>query len=159
MKLADFLDMRGRLTLQKRNAANEILAEMTADNNIVLSGRDLVAKLFINEPIAPISHIAIGTGTNLVNPADKNLQSELFRKAINPIDPSKNLVNTSDNKRKVTITAELDFNEANGALTEAGLFNNADLNDEKGVMYNRVVFPTINKTSDFKLTLIWEILF
>jgi hypothetical protein len=27
------------------------------------------------------------------------------------------------------------------------------------VMYNRVVFPVISKSADFKLTLIWEILF
>ena len=47
------------------------------------------------------------------------------------------------------------FGEANGALTEAGLFNAA----AAGVMYNRVVFPPINKTADFKLTLIWEIIF
>ena len=159
MNISEYIDMKGRLTLQKRNAKDEIVAEMTADNNIVLSGRDLVAKLFINEAIAPISHIAIGTGTDPVNPAQAKLQSELFRKAINPIDPSKNLATTGDNKKKVTITAELDFGEANGALTEAGLFNNADQNDDKGVMYNRVVFLPINKTSDFKLTLIWEILF
>ena len=51
------------------------------------------------------------------------------------------------------MTVNLDQNEANGALTEAGLFT------EDNVMYNRVVFLPINKTSDFQLTLIWEIVF
>lgn len=156
MKANEFLDMKGRLTLQKRNAANQVYEEIAANNSIVLKGRDLVAKLFINEKIAPVSHIAVGSGTDAVDPIkNEQLTTELFRKGIDPIDPTQNLVDTSDGRKKVTITAELDFNEANGALTEAGLFNAA----AGGVMYNRVVFPTINKTSDFKLTLIWEILF
>jgi len=156
MNISDTLDMRGRLTLQQRNAAGQILAEIDAHNSIVLSGRDLVAKMFINEAIDPISHVAVGTGNAAVNPAaDTGLQAELFRKAINPIDPSQHLTTTGDNKKKVTITAELDFNEGNGALTEAGLFNA----ESEGVMYNRVVFPPINKTTDFKLTLIWEVIF
>jgi hypothetical protein len=136
--------------------SNQIVEQISANNNIVLSGRDLVAKLFINEQIAPISHVAVGTGTTKVDPkTDTNLNTELFRKAITKIDPTQNLTTTIDGKKKVKITTELDFNEANGALTEAGLFNaNAG-----GVMYNRVVFPAINKTNDFKLTLIWEILF
>lgn len=156
MKVSEDLDIKGRLILQKRNAVNEILAEIAVNNSIVLTGRDLVAKLFIHEAIAPISHVAVGTGTAEVKPnTDTQLNNELFRKAITKIDPTQNLTTTSDGKKKVTITAELDFNEANGALTEAGLFNA----DTGGVMYNRVKFPVINKTSDFKLTLIWEILF
>jgi hypothetical protein len=156
LKVSEYLDMKGRLTLQKRNAANQVLAEIAVNNNIVLSGRDLVAKLFINEKIDPISHIAVGTGTDPVNPgADTQLQTQFFRKAIAPVDPTQNLTTTGDGRKKVMITAELDFSEANGALTEAGLFNAPT----GGVMYNRVVFPAINKTGDFKLTLIWEILF
>ncbi len=156
MKVSEAIDMQGRLILQKRNSTNEILEEIALKNDIVLSGRDLVAKLFINEAIDPISHIAVGTGTTNVDPtANTTLENELFRKSIAPIDPSQHLTTTGDNKKKVTITAELDFSEANGALTEAGLFNA----ETGGVMYNRVVFPTINKTSDFKLTLLWEITF
>jgi hypothetical protein len=156
VKVFESIDMKGRLTLQKRNIHNDLLEAIAVNNSIVLSGRDLVAKLFIDEPIAPISHIEVGTGTAVVNPdSDTQLQTPLFRKAIAPIDPTQNLVTTDEGRKKVTLTAELDFNEANGALTEAGLFNAAT----GGVMYNRVVFPTINKTSDFKLTLLWEILF
>jgi hypothetical protein len=150
------LDMKGKLTVQKRDKSNEILEEFSASNNIVLTGRDLVAKLFINEGIAPISHVAVGTGKTEVDPkTDTNLNTELFRKAIKKIDPTQDLTITSDGKIQVKITVELDFNEANGSLTEAGLFNA----NTGGVMYNRAVFPAINKTNDFKLTLIWEILF
>ena len=154
MGVSEDLDMKGKLTLQKYNKSNQIVQQISASNNIVLSGRDLVAKLFINEKISPISHVAVGTGTANVNPNDTKLNAELFRKAITQIDPTRN-IETINGRRKVTISAELDFNEAGGSLTEAGLFNAKD----GGVMYNRVVFSAIEKTTDFKLTLIWEILF
>ena len=113
MKVSEAIDMQGRLILQKRNAANEILEEIAAKNDIVLSGRDLVAKLFINEAIDPLSHIAVGTGATTVDPtANTTLENELFRKLIDPIDPTQHLTTTGDNKKKVTITAELDFSEA-----------------------------------------------
>lgn len=129
--------------------------EVAANNSIVLTGRDLVALRFIGQG-NPVSHVAVGTGAAPTDPgATANLGTELFRKAINPINLATDLTTTNDGKRKVVLSTDLDFNEANGALTEAGLFNAAS----NGVMYNRVVFPPVNKTLDFKLTLIWEITF
>ncbi len=155
MNLQEALDPRGRLTIQKTDARNTLMETIQVHNSIVLSGRDLIAKLFIKEAIEPVSHVAVGTGSAAVQTADAALENEAFRKPISPIDPSLHITTTAANKRKVTISAELDFAEANAALTEAGLFNAA----ADGVMYNRVVFPPINKTVDFKLTLIWEIIF
>jgi hypothetical protein len=156
MNISESIDMKGRLTIQTCDRNHKVLDQITINNSIVLTGRDLVAKLFIKEKIDPISHIAVGIGSTAVNPEkDEGLETPLFRKAIAPVDPTQNLTTTGEGRKKVTITAELDFSEANGALTEAGLFNAAS----GGVMYNRVVFPAINKTSDFKLTLLWEILF
>ncbi|MBZ5724660.1 MAG: hypothetical protein LAP87_06645 [Acidobacteriia bacterium] len=155
MHVMEALDMRGRLTMRISDAQGRTIGSVAADNNIVLTGRDLVAKLFIKETIDPVSFVAVGTGSAPVTPSDAALKTELFRKPINTPNASQNLSTTQDFKKKVTVTADLDFSQGNGALTEAGLFNAA----VGGVMYNRVVFPTINKTSDFKLTLIWEIVF
>lgn len=156
MRLNDFIDMKGRLRIRMEDRAGKVAFEMEADNDIVLTGRDLVARLFINEAIDPISHLAVGTGNAAVNPeSDEKLDNELFRKEIMPIDPTEHLTDTEDGKKKVFVSAELDFVEGNGALTEAGLFNS----DTDGVMYNRVVFAPVNKTEDFKLVLVWEIVF
>ncbi len=155
MQMRESLDMFGRLTIQINDSEGKLVESVAANNSIVLSGRDLVAKLFIKETINPVSHVAVGTGSAPVTPGDTQLGTELFRKPINPANASQNLTTTQDNKKKVTVTTDLDFGEANGALTEAGLFNAS----AAGVMYNRVVFPTINKTPAFKLTLIWEIVF
>ena len=48
---------------------------------------------------------------------------------------------------------ELAEDDSNDVLKEAGLFT------DDNVMYNRVTFGAITKTTQFKLTLVWEITF
>jgi hypothetical protein len=157
MKINEALDMKGRLTIRLHNRLGNLVSEIAADNDIVMTGRDLVAKLFAKVSINPISHIAVGKGATAVDPTvDQKLESEVFRKEITPIDPAKDITPV-DKKVRVIVSTELDFAEGNGALTEAAMFNGSD--PAASVMYNRVVFPPVNKTPDFKLTLVWEILF
>jgi hypothetical protein len=157
MKLNDGIDMKGRLTLRLENRAGELVQEIAANNDIVLTGRELVAHLFANIKVDPISHIAVGTdGTGAVAPkTDVKLAAEFFRKAINPIDATQ--ISATGDRVHVMVTAELGLDEANAVLTEAAIFNHKDLNT--GIMYNRVIFPPVTKTKDFKLTLVWEIMF
>lgn len=157
MKIHEAFDMKGRLTLRLSDRQGHTVRSFSADNDIVLTGRDLVAKLFANVKIDPVSHIAVGTGSAAVNPAtDVGLEKEAFRKALTTIDAALDITPVAGRMR-VIVSTELDFAEGNGALTEAGIFNSK--NPGGGVMYNRVVFPPVNKTADFKLTLLWEILF
>lgn len=147
--------MKGRLTILLFDRQGQPAGHIASDNDIVMSGRDLVAKQFAGQQIDPISHLAVGTGNDASDPTAKtSLENEIFRKTINEVDIGNDIVEV-DGRVKVTITTTLDFIEGNGELTEAGLFNAP----EEGVMYNRVVFPVVNKTEDFQLTLVWEILF
>lgn len=158
MNLNDHIDMKGRLRIKMLDPSDRLIFETAADNDIVLSGRDLVARMFINETIAPISHLAIGDGTDPVDPRnDLSLGNETFRKAIVPIDPAIHLTDTEEGKKKIFVSAELELEEGIGTITEAGLFNSAEPNS--GVMYNRVVFAPITKEPNYKLVLIWEIVF
>lgn len=156
MAIQDTMDIKGSLTIQKRDLNNQLVEEIHANNTIVTSGRRLVAQLFskdFKDTIKPVSQIAIGGNDKAVSDDDLQLAQEIFRKKINPIKDS-DLVLLPDSKRiKLTITADLQAEEGNGELKEAALFN-ADK-----VMYNRVIFKPINKTPDFTLTLIWEITF
>lgn len=147
--------MKGRLRLLLFDRAGNPAGQFASDNDIVLTGRDLVAKQFTGQKIDPISHLAVGISNDANEPTAKtSLDKEIFRKPINEVDPEADIVE-ANGRMRVTITTDLDFLEGNGALTEAGLFNA----EADGVMYNRVVFPAVNKTEDFKLTLVWEILF
>jgi hypothetical protein len=56
---------------------------------------------------------------------------------------------------QVTLSSTFGYDDANGTLSEAGIFND----ESAGVMYNRVVFPEISKTDKFTLSLIWKISF
>ena len=156
MAIQDTMDIKGSLTIQKRDLNNQLVEEIHANNTIVTSGRRLVAQLFSQEfkdTIKPVSQIAIGGNDKAVSDDDLQLAQEIFRKNIKPIKDS-DLVLLPDSKRiKLTITADLQAGEGNGELKEAALFN------EDKVMYNRVIFKPINKTPDFTLTLIWEITF
>ena len=156
MAIQDTMDIKGSLTIQKRDLNNQLVEEIHANNTIVTSGRRLVAQLFskdFKDTIKPVSEIAIGGNDKAVSDDDLQLAQEIFRKKINPIKDS-DLVLLPDSKRiKLTITADLQAGEGNGELKEAALFN------EDKVMYNRVIFKPINKTPDFTLTLIWEITF
>lgn len=156
MAIQDTMDIKGSLTIQKRDLNNQLVEEIHANNTIVTSGRRLVAQLFskdFKDTIKPVSQIAIGGNDKAVSDDDLQLAQEIFRKKINPIKDS-DLVLLPDSKRiKLTITADLQAEEGNGELKEAALFN------EDKVMYNRVIFKPINKTTDFTLTLIWEITF
>ncbi len=165
MNLSEALDIQGQLTLQKRDGEDRVIEIIQAKNSIVLTGRELVAKLFIQgikDTIQPVSHVAVGTGGTAVTAQDSKLATELFRKPINPIDVGRDLQSMKHTdgsiRKKVMITADLDLADAIGGLTEAALFTGAQ-DSKTAVMYNRVVFPVINKSADFKLTLIWEILF
>jgi hypothetical protein len=155
MAIQDTMDIKGSLTIQKRDLNNQLVEEIHANNTIVTSGRRLVAQLFskdFKDTIKPVSQIAIGGNDKAVSDDDQKLDQEIFRKEINPIKDS-DLVVLPDKRIKLTITADIPAEEGNGELKEAALFN------EDQVMYNRVIFKPINKTPDFTLTLIWEITF
>ena len=154
MKITEAIDMKGRLTLHLENRLGEVQT-IAADNAIVLTGRDLVVNLFAGLSGAKfISHIAVGTGSTAINAdTDSKLSTELFRKPLNKITAQN--ITTVNGRKQLTVSADFQFDEANGTLSEAGIFNA----EKDGTMYNRVLFQPVSKTRDFKLTLVWEILF
>jgi hypothetical protein len=164
------LAMQGRLNIQRFDRQGHLIETVAADNAIVFSGRRLVAQMFFNKDIDRIGFLAVGTGDQAVDPDnDVKLQEEVFRKPLNEFDFSRALQEATledspaNNQRRsrLNLSADLGFSEPPGdesyVLREAGLFNQKTPNE--GIMYNRVVFPAITKTKDFKLTLVWEIIF
>jgi len=158
MKTSEALDMQGCLTLQLCDAAGRMIHRQSAPNHIVLSGRDLVARMFVLGDLKPISHLAVGKGIQAVTASDTKLATEIARVPIKPLQLDRDLLEIStedgkDKRKKVVIHAELGYAQGNETLTEAALFN------QNGIMYNRIVFAPVQKTQDFVLTLIWEITF
>ena len=158
MKNSEALEMQGRLWLELSDASGRVVERRDTPNHIVLSGRDLVARMFTLGGLKPISHLAVGKGEQDVTPEDIRLADEVERVPIRPIQMERDLVDVStpdgkDKRKKVVVSAKLGFAQANTRLTEAALFN------QDNIMYNRVVFAPAEKTQDFTLTLVWEITF
>ena len=154
-------DLRGRLTLRISDVEGRVLREESTRNRIVTSGRTLVAHLFGGPPSGPqptrVTHMAVGTDGTAPADADTALKAQRgARKQIGDVvyEP---FDDAGTQRVRARLTAEFDFTEANGSepLREAGVFNAADA----GVMYNRVVFESVTKTTAFKLTLLWDIVF
>jgi len=132
--------------------------ESSHRNRIVTSGRDLVAKLFGAQvaglPPTAVTHMALGTDGTDPTDADTALRAEIVpRKPVN-VEYSR-ITEGGVARVRARLTAVFDSGEANGALREAGVFTAAT----GGVMYNRVKFDTVTKTADFKLTLVWDVVF
>ena len=165
--MLESMDMRGRCTLQLTNTDGQVVHRQVQGNQIVKSGRRLVAQLFggvsSGAPPTQVSHVAVGTDGTA--PTDDDIALGAQRGDPNPItdvsytDFDEPLPPSTDviKRTRVSVTAVFDFDEANGAdpLREAGVLTAAT----GGVLYNRVVFDPVTKTNAFKLTVLWDIVF
>ena len=166
MNLSDKLDLTGKLIIQKINIQHKTIDECEIKNSITLNGRELVAKLFsseTNQQVKPVNYVAVGKGSKEFVATDNQLADEVYRQPIQEIHLQRIDPDSDEPRVKLILTVDLeaDNEKVNDVpLTEAGLFSaESDVSGESDVMYNRVQFPPVNKTKDFKLTLIWEIIF
>ena len=103
-------------------------------NLITSAGYDYLADCMCNATRpAPLKYIAFGSGTTAVKVSDTQLVSERVRKQCD--------YNHIAGNTYLALGATLGAGEATGKLTEAGLFNASS----GGVLFDRVVFPEMNK--------------
>jgi hypothetical protein len=113
-------------------------------NLVVSAGKSFVASRIKDGTDAPMSHMAIGAGTVAPAAPDTALGSELHRNA---------LTDTSLLNNIVTYSASFAAGEGTGAVTEAGLFNDASA----GTMFCRTVFDVVNKGANDSMTITWSV--
>ena len=134
------IDLKGTMimTLAKSNGDIEVRRK---DNIIVNGGFDFICDSIANPSSpSPMGHIAVGTGTVTPVATQTTLTTELKRKAAS-------YAHTAGTK-VFTLTTTFNEGEATGAITEAGVFNDASA----GIMLDRVTFSVINKGADDVLT-------
>lgn len=154
-------DMAGCFSLRVIDADGRVVATRRERNHIVKTGRNLVARLFVESPgavVAGVSHI--GVGVDGTEPADDQTDLISPRTGRTPFSVDFLDVEEPDGSKRqlVRLTAEFGFDDANHPsvpLREAGIFNS----EEGGTMYNRVVFDGVTKTDAVKLMLQWDITF
>lgn len=154
---------------------DKIVDHQFVSNDVVDAGEIWIAELLaqryvstdgvIGTPLSgALQFIAVGIGVTAVTQNDIKLVDHLFSKA----STTTFVGGGADNKFLVSVT--FTTGEANGALTEAGIFaliQTGTGGSPTGVptaedsinnrIFNRTVFSVINKTSDFQLTIQWTI--
>lgn len=157
--------MRARLEVELRDRDGTLLATRAQHNTVLRGGGRLIADLFTGNG-GPITHMAVGTSdsdptsvsvTALGND-DGTGQPGITgdTAAAIPADAFTIEVDEQRSRVLVKVRATLPDATAVGTLREAGLMSRQAGGD---VLYNRVVFPPVDKGDDHDLTLFWEIEF
>lgn len=146
--------MRAHLRLELISPSGRTIAVREADNAVLRSGADLIARLFSRQGTG-ITHMAVGTSdapegeafgtTSLEGAVEVPIPPDAFQ--IDPPDPVKRVV-------RVRVRATVPATDAVGTLREAAL---ASRDGDTITLYNRVTFAPLEKTNDHELTLFWEV--
>ncbi len=138
------MQLHGAMTLiiSRANGDTETVYK---DNLIVNVGFDFIADAIGKSASRPsvMGYIALGTGTTAAAATQSALVTEIDRNAAT-------YAHTAGTKT-FTFTADFLAGDATGAITEAGVFNAATA----GIMFDRVVFPVVNKGADDSLTAVF----
>ena len=142
--IQESMQLHGAMTLfiSRANGDTETVYQ---DNLIVNVGFDFIAEAIGKSTSRPsvMGYIALGTGTTAAAATQSALVTEIDRNAAT-------YAHTAGTKT-FTFTADFLAGDATGAITEAGVFNAATA----GIMFDRVVFPVVNKGADDSLTAVF----
>jgi hypothetical protein len=111
---------------------------------IVTTGKNYITNRMANAADAVMSHIAVGTSATAAALADTTLVAEIARAANSSAIVTANII---------TYSATFEVGVGTGAITEAGIFNNA----VAGTMLARTTFAVINKTAGDVIIFNWAV--
>ena len=140
--------------IEKKNLKTGKTTVEEYHNLAVNAGLDLIRDFMYGDAVSGLNRFAIGTGTTAEDPADTQLQNEVFRDQFTKVDKI---------DQGLEIQYYLSSTSANGnIISEAGLFGNGATDTaNSGTLYARVTFPGEEKTSaeawTFRWTLTWEV--
>jgi len=134
----------GTLSIHKNN-----VEVFYADNLVVGTGLAFIANKMLDGNTAVMTHMALGTGTTAAVTSDTTLETENGRASLD----SANNVNTNVPGDSVQFVATFPAGTCTGALTEAGLFNDA----AAGAMLSRTNFAVVNKSDLDSIAVTWKI--
>ena len=124
------------------------ITRVTSDNLIVTSGKELVAKMLIDETgyDTGLTYCAIGTGSTTPIASDTTLTAEAARKAITL---------KSRNGNEVTYSTYFLASEATYNIQEVGLFGHstATITPDSGVLFNHALLSYDNSSGAVDLTI------
>ncbi|MDO9069317.1 MAG: hypothetical protein Q7W05_12770 [Deltaproteobacteria bacterium] len=144
--LRDRIRPFGRIHFLITRADGSIKCDCWHPNLVVTTGKNHIADQLSDKGEAPMSHMAIGTGTTAAVATDTALQTEIDRNAF-----TSKTQGTGSDANKVNYVCTWAAGDGTGAITESGIFNSASA----GQMLCRSVFAVKNKESGEAMTMTW----
>ena len=138
------LNATGELSIVLTDADGQIKDRKEVKNLVVTSGLGFIASRMKDATAAVMSHMALGSGGAATALGNTTLGAELGRVA---------LTSTTVNANQVQYVATFGAGVGTGAVTEAGIFNDA----AAGTMLARTVFGVVNKEAGDTLTITWTV--
>ncbi len=135
---------KGTLRLVLTGADGTVRDDRKLQNLVVTTGLTFIASRMASDSASVMTHMALGTGDTEPAIGDTTLGVEVAREALTSASASANVV---------SYAATFDPGVGTGAITEAGIFNDAS----SGVMLNRVTFPVVNKQAGDTLSIAWTV--
>lgn len=150
----DTMKATGRVDIIVRDAEGRIKDEKHITNTVVDDGLDFIAQRMkdtLGGHTLPdeMSHMEVGTGTTAATTTDTAIETALSPQARVALTTAGGTV--TDNS--IAYVATFGAGTGTGALTEAGIFNDASA----GTMLCRTVFSVINKGASDSMTITWTI--
>jgi uncharacterized membrane protein len=143
MKTIDSTVATGQLTIELKDEFGNIKDTRVVKNLVVTAGKSFIAARLATT-VPAMSHMALGTGTTAAAASNTALGTELARVA---------LIASSATSNTASYTATFAPGTGTGAVTEAGIFNDATT----GTMLCRTVFDVVNKAAQDTLSINWNI--
>ena len=140
----DSSKVTGSVNVVVRGEDGTVKQEFTVPNLVVDSGLDFIASRMEGVTDAVMSHMAVGTDNTAADAADTTLGTEIARVA---------LTTSTVTNNAIAYVASYPAGTGTGALTEAGIFNDATTGD----MLCRTVFAVINKGAADSMTVTWTV--
>jgi hypothetical protein len=146
--LQDNIKTKGTLSLVLTDEFGNV--KQQDEHNLVVSpGLAYIASRMKDATAGVMSHMAVGAGSTAAAAANAALGNELGRVTLT----STTIVTTSVANDAVQYVATFAAGTGTGAITEAGIFNDA----VTGTMLCRTVFAVINKGALDTLTITWKV--
>jgi hypothetical protein len=142
----DNMKLTGKLNIRVTGEDGTTKTDTTINNLVVTAGQEWVADLMQAGTGTPMSHMAVGTGTNAAAAGDTALQTEAARVALS-------VAGGTRTGASIEFVGVYPAGTGTGSLTEAGIFNATPA----GTMLARTVFTAIAKGASDSLTITWTV--
>jgi hypothetical protein len=141
------LKLSGKLNIVIKDQDGSVKDQVEVDNLVVTAGLTFIASRMGGTTQAVMSHMGVGSGTTAAAAGQTDLVSIVGSRVA--------LTSTTPGTSNIVYVASFGAGVSTGAITEAGIFNNATAGS--GTMLCRTTFAVINKGANDTMTVTWTV--